>query len=120
MKKRSTILGALAAILCLALCSCFGTPDEVKRLHAETGADVKTVLEVYAKRVQAIQPAGEEEAAAKQRELLALENIAKRIVEGLDGVGEYLDAAGIFASDKEREEFFQLVRDIRGATGGGQ
>lgn len=120
MKNRPTILGALAALLCLALCSCFGTPDEVKRLHAETGADVKTVLEVYAKRVQAIQPANEVEAAAKQRELLALESLAKRIVEGLDGVGEYLDAAGLFASEKERDEFFQLVRDIRGATGGGQ
>lgn len=119
---RSTILGPLAALLCavlfcLSLAGCLGTPDEVKRLHAEVGADAKEVLSVYARRVQAIEPANEAEAEAKARELLALQALAKRIVEGLDGVGEYLSAAGLFASDKEREEFFALVRSVRG---GGQ
>lgn len=119
---RSTILGPLAALLCaVLLCisipGCLGTPDEVKRLHAEVGADAKEVLSVYARRIQAIEPANEAEAEAKARELLALQALAKRIVEGLDGVGEYLSAAGLFASDAEREEFFALVRSVRG---GGQ
>lgn len=113
---RSTILGAFLALLCLV--SCLGTPDSVKALHRETAADVKTVVEVYARRVQAIQPANEDEARAKARELAALEALATRLVEGLDGVGEYLSAAGLFGSDQERAEFFELVRVVRG--GGGQ
>lgn len=113
MKTTRIVAVLCAVVLAISLCGCLGTPDAVLRAHHEQGEDMRTIVEAYAGQIARIEVSTPEQEAKRADLAEKLARVAERVFRSHQELGEYLSARGLFASDKEREDFVALIRELR-------
>lgn len=118
MKTTRIVALLCATVLLLSLCGCLGTPDAVLTAHREQGEDMRTIVEAYAGQIARIEVSTPEQEAKRADLAEKLARVAERVFRTHQELGDYLSARGLFTSDKEREDFLKLIRELRvGAEG---